>query len=213
MKKILKNRAFSEISRKSFHLLILLLPIIYHFTNESLFFSFLIACLTVSILFDLSRLYSTKMRKFFSIYLSMLLREHEKKVENFCGATYAFAGALFVAFFYDAVIFTSSIIALAVGDSFASYGHRIVKLNNKKSINGLILFIISSVFVISIYFLIAGTGRGYWFAMVPAISIAGITEYYSRKLRVDDNLLIPVSYAITCGMFLSLYNSINLVTS
>ena len=183
-----------EIPRKLFHVFAGLLYLIPLFLCGKLCVAFLSAIATTVATF----VFYFRIRNFFTYPLWFLINKLERKenLEHFPGRQ---AVAMNFGIFISSVLFSEKtllavIITLAVYDGFATifgllFGkHKIGygKFKLKKTYEGLFGGLIANVLVLSLFFSLK---EAFLFS-----AIAGIVEIFSnsKKLILDDNLLIPV---------------------
>lgn len=128
--------------------------------------------------------------------LGKITRGFEK--HSISGATYFIAGCFFVTVLFSKNIAISGMLVLIFSDTFAAiiginYGkHKIV---GNKSVEGSAAFCISS--------LIAGQVMGFNITSCALASFgATVVELFAKRLYIDDNLLIPVTYAALIYAFI-----------
>jgi len=127
------------------------------------------------------------------------LRQHEMK--NLTGATYVFTGSVVCIFMFPKEIAVPSLLILSISDTLAAligipFGkHKFLN----KSLEGSTAFIISSFFILSIFF--PGS------LLINGVIAAAITLAEAYPMKLDDNFLIP----ILSGSLLSLASLLSLV--
>ena len=179
----------NEIFRKSIHLSSLTYPALYSFwleKSEMLYLTGAIA--TLLLLIDFSRKKYTKFRQFFNSLFTKISRKSEID-GKFYGSTYFMIGTFLTIFLFAKTIAIASLLVLIISDTCASiFGKAISgrKLFQEKSLAGFLAFFISA-FIISIFVNI-------WF--VISAFFASLIELYAKKIKIDDNLLIPICYGI-----------------
>ena len=193
----MKQLEVSEFSRKIFHLLNMVIPLIHVYFIEDrmemlIFLSFmLIICFFIEVL----RTRYFILHKFFKKYLHFMMRDLEKKGE-ITGATWVFAGSLFTIMLIPKPFCIVALFFLAVGDTFAA----LVGMNypffkiGRKTLSGSIACFVSC-FIIGLLYsfnLNAAT-------IIFGAFIATLTELSS--MRINDNLSIPIFSGISMYSF------------
>lgn len=190
---------YFEIKRKIFHLAAILLALIYYFLPFEQFI-YLIASLTgLVVIIDLLRMHNKFIARYFYIVFGSLMRNFELK-NKLTGASYMFLSFLITCILFEKNIAISSWLILIIADSIAAligrkYGKIKIKFTDK-SYAGSCVFFISSLIIISIYQIII-LDQNITIAHLFAIFAASLAELVAKNIKIDDNLLIPVSYCIT----------------
>lgn len=174
-----------ELFRKLVHLSSLIYPFLYYvfFTKYEMILLLFIITLTV-IIGDVVRLKTTFLNKIFHI----MLRESEKK-GGLSGATFFMIGTLITVSCFSKIIAIIAICVLVISDTAAAIFGKLIpskKIIDEKSIAGTLAFFITSVCIVL-------------FFQIPLLIIAcfftTIIELYAKRLKIDDNILIPLSFA------------------
>lgn len=196
-----------EIERKIFHLLGLLVPVIYQicllYRFERLTCIGIVTTLTfLGTSCDYVRIKVPYVQENWP--LKYILRENEKK--QFCGSTYFSWGCNLAIVLFDPVIAMTSIIFLVLGDLMAaligrSFGQSIccvrIGPGGRKSVEGSVaMFLCCFIFGCTIF----SEVHLREYAVFVASLVATLTELY-EPLGINDNVSIPVfsSLALTCG--------------
>jgi dolichol kinase len=139
-------------------------------------------------------------------FLKFTLRDHETKEKKFSGSFYFMLAVLIVVLFFSKQIAILSILTLVIGDSFAAlvgkkYGGFLFKKNKlfkslNKSIEGVLAFIISSFLFVALFNYLFNFNFQY-LKLLIVVFLASIFELFAKKLKIDDNLLITISFAIS----------------
>ena len=209
-----KNISYSqEILRKGIHLLSLSIPIVYVFVDKGFAMTVLLLMAITAVLLDVL----SKRIPFFNnlIYgnFGSMLRKHERKKKKFVlnGASWVLISAVITVFIFPKIIAVTAFIILIVCDIAAAligrkWGRH--KLFNK-SWEGTSAFIISGFIVVAIVGTVFNAPFGFFVAGVLASIISGFVEAMSKKLKIDDNLSIPISFGIVMWVveyYFSLFN-------
>ncbi len=189
-----------EILRKGIHLLSLSIPITYIFVDKGLAMTVLSLMAITAVLLDVL----SKRIPFFNnlIYgnFGNMLRKHERKKKKFVlnGASWVLISAVITVFIFPKIIAITAFIILIVCDIAAALIGRkwgTHKLFNK-SWEGTSAFIVSGFIVIGIVGSVFSAPFSFFVAGVLASIISGFVEAMSKKLKIDDNLSIPISFGI-----------------
>jgi dolichol kinase len=135
------------------------------------------------------------------LFLEMLFRSHEKQ-GSLSGASYMLISALTCLIILPKEIFIIAFAILIIADTFAALVGKSIgktKIIGSKTLAGTTTFFLSSIAIaasLSSFF-----GLNIYTAMMAA-GVSTIAELYSEKMRVDDNLLIPVTYGI-CSLMIT----------
>jgi len=183
-----------EIYRKVIHLSSIVYPILYSFffeKNQIIIILLGIFALLVFAEFLRKFKYCNKVfYKFFGFAL------RQKEINGKVGATYFIAGILFTAVIFEKNIAVTSMYVLIICDTLASiigitFGGKIFLQNIfsffNKSIEGYLAFVMSCFVILLLSF----HKLPYTVLILLSLMIAFI-EVVSQKLKVDDNLSIPI---------------------
>lgn len=189
-----------EVNRKLLHLSSLVYPMFYWVFCSKIQMLFVTGFIFIFILsIDFLRKKNQKINIIFCKCFKLLLRDKEKS--SFTGSTYFMLGTFLTILLFPKSIAIVGLCVLIVSDTCASifgilYG---TKKICGKSLEGSVAFVISAI-IIS-YF-------GYIFFQLPlnygilAAIVAMIAELVSSKIKVDDNVLIPIAYSLTFFLLL-----------
>lgn len=189
-----------ELLRKTIHLMSLSIPIIYIFIDKSLALKIIIPITIIAIILDVLSKKVERFRELFIKTFGDMLRSHEKKKKKFVlnGASWVLISASIMIAIFPKVITVISFTILILSDIAAAligrkYGKN--KLFNK-TWEGTTAFIIVAVLIVTIYGVIFSAPNTYFVFGFLAAIISGFVEAASKKLKVDDNLSIPISAGI-----------------
>jgi dolichol kinase len=191
----------SELARKSIHLSSLLIPIVYLQLDHWTGITILTAMTVTSLLIDLLMHYHAPTRRVMHSLVGPMLRPHEIASEVFrlTGASWVLIAATLTFLLFPKVISTTSFTVLIVSDTAAALiGRRYGKRRFfDKTLVGTVFFVITAVAVTIVYeqvFLV-----GPWFLVSGFIAslVCGVVEAASTRLKLDDNISIPSSFALT----------------
>jgi dolichol kinase len=200
-----QNQDFTfEIKRKLFHLLALIFPISYVITTK-LNMSIALTIITGFTLFmDISRHYNEKIKGVVELFFVKIMRKNEKNTKFLSGASNMALGFLLTALFFPKNITIMSWFILLIADCNAAiigikYGKA---LFNGKSLEGSIAFFLTSIIIGAISsFLITDYKISISAVLLSAVT-ATLVEFFSGSWNINDNISIPLSYAIIMSYFL-----------
>lgn len=204
-KKNLENISYEqEVLRKGVHLMSLSIPIIYIFVTREFALMVLLPMTIVAVLIDILAKYDNIVRKYLYLYFGKMLRNHEKNSDILVlnGASWVLIAALATIFIFPKVIAVISFMILIISDiSAALIGRRFGKHKIlDKSIEGTAAFIISAFLIVWIVGTIYRADVWFFIAGYLGAFVGGIAELVSTKLKLDDNLSIPISVGITMSL-------------
>ncbi len=199
----------SEIKRKVFHLFILLIPLLfYHYGRKILVLFFVVSGLVLAI--DYSRRKSFFIQKYFLIIFKPLLRESELEGSRLCSASYlAIATCITFTIFKPSIAIIAFFI-LAISDAFASLVGKSIKSKPffEKSFYGSLSFAVTATIIAiagGVFF--KANWSYYIFAIFSALAIT-IIEARPSLFNLDDNLSVPVGFAMLITFFDLMWNII-----
>ncbi len=187
-----------ETRRKIFHLYSLILPLLYLYiiTSKINMSVFLLLLTGITLHLDISRHYNDKIKVLVDNFFGKYIRTSEKSgTLKLTGASYMALGFLLSCLFFSKGLAITSWLILIISDCLAALvGLKFGKqLYNGKSLAGSGAFFTSSVFIsILSYFFI--NYRTSFVIIILACAVATIAEFYSKEIKIDDNLSIPLSY-------------------
>lgn len=188
----------AEIYRKLIHLLGIIIPVIYHFTNKKTITVIIVILLVISFLMDKLRMKFDMINYpfFKKMGLSQIFRIHEQN--NLSALTLSFIAMIICIIISSKPVFNlavsimilSDIMAAVVGMLFGN--HKI----NGKSIEGSIAFFLTSCVVSLIITIIYKQSFGFLLVAIFSSLVATFTELFSKNSYINDNMSIPVSVSI-----------------
>lgn len=191
----------SELARKSIHLSSLLIPVIYLRIDHVTGIGILMTMTAVSLLIDLLRHYHAPSRRILMSLVGPLLREHEITAGpmRLTGATWVLIAATLTLGVFPTIVGVTAFTVLIVSDTFAALiGRRFGRRRFlDKSIVGSTAFAVTGMVVVGVYGWIYGVSASYWVAGAAGSIVSAVVEAGSVRLRMDDNITIPFSFAIT----------------
>lgn len=198
----MNNNLIKEIYRKSFHLLIFLIPLTYHFLGkwESVKIFSIIALISVSI--DLLRQKYETFNHIFVKIFHILLREKEIN-GDFCGISYVTIAACLCFALFKGEFAVIAFIILTISDTIAAIFGKSLKSKEffEKSTAGSIAFFVSA------FIVLLSSGLFYdmplWFYILGSFAVFVVTMFEARPslVKIDDNFAIPVGFCVVMTFF------------
>ena len=199
---------FAEIGRKVVHLLGVIIPIIYHFTDKKTMTTIIAILLITSFCMDKLRVKFNVTNHPFSkkIGLFKIFRIHEQN--SFSALTFAFIGMIICVVISSKPVFNLAVSILILSDTIAAivgilFGiHKI----NGKSVEGSISFFLTSCILSLVITAIYGESFGFLLAAIFSSLIATFAELFSKNNYLNDNMSIPISVSVVMCILESIRN-------
>ena len=197
-----------ELYRKTIHLSSLWIPAAVWCLDKVQALWFLALGLFLVVLFEIFRRNDGRFGQFLNKLFKDVLRQSESgKHGALTGALYMFIASLVVTATMQRTIAVTALSVLIVSDSLAALiGKKFGKIRiGTKSLEGSVAFFISAVIIV-IFFAYIDHNMSWKFIVAGIIAslITTIVELYATKLKIDDNLLIPLIFAmLQSGVFLT----------
>ena len=193
----MKQLEVSEFSRKIFHLLNMVIPLIHiYFIEDRMgMLIFLSLMLIICFFIEVLRTRYFMLHKFFKKYLHFMMRNSEKEGE-ITGATWVFAGSLFTIMLIPKPFCIVALFFLAVGDTFAALvgmNYPFLKIG-RKTLSGSVACFISCCIIGLLFSHSLNTST-----IMFGAFIATLTELSSMK--INDNLSIPIFSGLSMYSF------------
>lgn len=191
-----------EKKRKAFHLSAIILPLIYIFISRTSITLMLFIVTAATLYLDISRHSSIKISEFVTKFFTKIMRADESN------GSFALSGSSFMmlGFFLTALLFPKNLaicswLILIVSDCLAALvGTKIGNsLNNGKSFAGSTAFLLSAIFISILVYFYLGFNTSFIIIIISAIATTAI-EFYSKDLKVNDNLSIPLTYCFSTAI-------------
>lgn len=189
----------SEIQRKSIHIVSMLIPIIYFFIDTKTALLILFPMTIITILIDVSLYYSESFRKLAYPLLGGMLRPHERHRTSLVlnGASWVMiAACITIAVFPKSlaiigysIVILSDIAAALIGRKYGTTPFL------DKSLQGSMAFFFVSLFVSAIWTVVFDFTFHFFAITVIGSLIATVAEASTTRLKLDDNLAVPLSFA------------------
>jgi len=191
----------SELARKSIHLSSLGIPFVYLRIPHETGMAILAVMTLVSVIIDAAMHYHTPTRTLMFKLVGPLLRGHERQRDRFLltGASWVLIAAFITLAVFPTIVAVTAFTVLIVSDTFAALiGRRYGRLPFlDKSVVGTVTFIITAWVVVVFYDVVYALPWTFLLAGAVGSVVGGIIEAGSIRLRLDDNLSIPFSIAVT----------------
>ncbi len=195
-----------ELARKLIHLSSVSIALIYCSITRELALILLTILFAGFLVVDLMKNFVPPLSRWYHDTFDPLLRKHEleKKPLQFNGATNITLSALLLVFFFPKIIAITCFAMVAVSDTMAAligrkYGrHRF----GSKSYEGSLAFLVTSLLIAVIIprlDLTAGIITALVATLVEALPIR------LNRVKIDDNLTIPIISALTCYLYYILF--------
>jgi dolichol kinase len=200
----------NEIYRKLFHFCLVLLPISFLLIKDKkIFYIFLLATTFFIVLADLVRTKHNGLNKIFLAIFGKIMRDYEKTQSTLSGLSYAFLSASLVFTLAKPVVAIMAFFILAIADGFASIVGKTIKSRPfyQKTLAGSSAFFCLAMLVV----LVSGWCFNYksWYFYVYSffgVIFATALEARSDLLKLDDNLVVPLSFALVLSFLDILWN-------
>lgn len=191
----------SELARKSIHLSSLGIPFVYLRIPHETAMGILAAMTLLSVVIDAAMHYHTPTRSMMFRLVGPLLRGHERQRDRFLltGASWVLIAAFITLAVFPTIVAVTAFTVLIVSDTFAALvGRRFGRQPFlDKSIVGTVTFILTAWVVVLFYDVVYTLPWTFLAAGAIGSVVGGVIEAGSIRLRLDDNLSIPFSIAIT----------------
>lgn len=157
------------------------------------------------IAWDYLRYHSSLVKKYFNVFFAKALRIKEKHNHQLTSASFMFLGLIVSAGLFDKFVVINSWLVLSIADTLASlFGRRFgYPTRYGKSIAGSAVFLGMSIFISFIVY------KFYYqdlnlISLVCASCFTCIAEFFSNKIKIDDNFLIPIVFCLSYNIALIL---------
>ena len=175
-----------EFLRKILHIIVLVFPLLLLEFGKSICLPYFLVISILFILFDIFRIKSSAVKIFYDRYFSIVTKKYE--IDKLTSASYVFLSIMIVVFLFDEVSAAAALTIMILSDPVASLVGRVfgnLKLIGNKTLEGSLAFFISSIIILLLY--------NFEVFEVLFVSVgATLIELFSKKIRIDDNFLIPL---------------------
>ena len=205
----------NEVARKIIHMSSFLIVLFIYFVDK------LTACIVIGLLLLLlftgnSLLLYSKFRFLNDIkvkYFSFLLRDNEKY--GYISSNWFLLGCFLSVLLFQKYIAMLGITVLIFGDAFAALiGMRFGKhrFKNGKSVEGTLAFIgVSYLFLAGFAFFLK-PDLFFIIAALISMPIVAVFEVYSKQIKMDDNLLIPILFGVFMVFLLFILETVTVIS-
>lgn len=204
----MNNPALSfEIQRKLFHVYSVAFPILYIFVSQIAMCFLLIIVTGITFYLDVSRHYNDKIKKLIDKLCGKILRSEEQNgYFALSGSSHMALGFLISCFLFPKGLVIASWFILIISDAIAAlvgikFG---ATLYNGKSYIGSASFFISSIVISLISSNIVEYNTNFFIIIVSSFC-ATLVEFFSKQIQLNDNFLIPITYATTTSILWFLF--------
>jgi dolichol kinase len=193
----LMTKYYTELARKIIHLSSLWIPLFYLNASEITMLKILFPLLCVALIIDYGRRFVKPIDDLVKKYLGQIMRDEEKDRKVLTGATYMLMASVLTIMFFSKEVAIFALTVLIISDATAALvGKRFGRIRFfDKSLEGSISFAVSAIlvyyFYVEIFYFSLPLGKS-----LLVIMVATIVELFAKKLRLDDNLAIPLVIGI-----------------
>lgn len=198
MKEKAKIKLRREVSRKLFHLTILVVVILYYFFNKP---TTLLWCAIFLLGFVLSDIIRVKAYYLFPLrkMADTVTRAHERRALG--AAVYFTIGALTTVFLFEKIVAIAAVTIAAAGDGMAAVtgialGRHKISKDSQKTVEGAIGAFLTSL-GLSIFFFFETPL--FWPIIISIVAASVVVSVDLVELPIDDNLILSIilGFAIT----------------
>jgi dolichol kinase len=191
----------AEVKRKLIHLFSLNIPIWYIFLDKQITLIIMFAIAIITVLLDLTSKRLPVISYIWDKVFGEILRKHEKKQKEIYlnGASWLVISAFLTILIFPKIIAVIALTILIVSDiSSALIGKKFGKspIFVNKTVEGSTAFFVSAYLVILTYYFIYAPGTMFLLAGLFAALASTLFEAISTQVKMDDNLLAPVSFSL-----------------
>ncbi|WNY26364.1 diacylglycerol/polyprenol kinase family protein [Methanolapillus ohkumae] len=206
-----KNEFRQEIKRKLLHMTSFVFVIFIYWATQEM------ACFVLGLLF-LGLVVAEWLCKMFPAlnnikikYFSTVLRENEKTGN--VSSVWFLLGCFLSVLLFSKDVAIIGITILIFGDAFAALvGKRFGKhkFKNGKSWEGFFGFVGISLLFLTAYVFILDLTRIFTVFAALSIVVAALVEIYTKQIKIDDNLTIPLTFGIMMQILIMFFESLML---
>jgi dolichol kinase len=188
-----------EFRRKLFHLCSAIIPVAYIFISKPLMTLVLMSLALITSALDTTRHYHKTIQVIFDKFLSQFMRDKEKNGSFVpSGTRYMAAGFFLVTLLFPKGLAIASMLVLVVADACAAIvGMKLgTPCANGKSFAGSTAFFMSAILISTLSHGIVYYNANFFTIILASLATTAV-EHYASKIKVDDNLSIPLAFAIS----------------
>ncbi|MBZ3936418.1 diacylglycerol/polyprenol kinase family protein [Methanimicrococcus blatticola] len=203
----------NEIARKFLHMCSFLIVIFIYFVDKTT------ACIVIGVLLLLLFIGNTiilstrfKIINDFKVkYFSFLLRDDEKY--GYISSNWFLLGCFLSVLLFPQFVAMLAITILIFGDAFAAlvgmkFGKH--KFKNGKSLEGTLGFIVVSYLFLAAFAILLKLDSVFLLSAAIAIPIVAVVEIYSKQIKIDDNLTIPIVFGFLMVLLMFIFEKTGL---
>ena len=192
-----------EIQRKSFHLLLIIVPIIFYNYGKNIGLAIFVPITAILVWLDFSRRSNDKIQNFFVRFFGKIMRDHEINDRKLCGASFVGLAICFNFLLMPMPIAITGFLILVFSDSLAALVGKSIASQPffEKSFAGSIAFFISALIImiaVGIHYEVKFLF--YFFGFFCAFFVC-ILEARPSIFKIDDNFMIPTAFSIPMIIF------------
>ncbi len=197
-----------EIKRKIFHLVSIVFPVLYlFFVTRTEMVLLLIVINIITLYLDIARHLNAKVKRFVDNIFGSLIRTEERSGSfKLSGASFMMLGFLLTSAFFAKSLVIESWFILAIADAAASIVGIKIGMPTKtgKSLAGSVAFFGAAILVSMLCHFFVNNYYTNFSAIVVSCAITTAAEFYSKKIKINDNLLIPSAYCLSNSLFFAI---------
>ena len=190
----------NELRRKLIHLFSLNISLVYIHIDKWTAFWIMLLITIITVALDVLSKKVPAVEKFFYKYFGPILRKHEKKKKKFRlnGASWLVISATFTILVFPKLFACTALSILIVSDiASALVGRKWGKtpIFKKKTVEGSTAFFVTASATVLVYFWVFQLNNYYLLYGLIAALLTTFAEAISKQIKVDDNLIVPVTFA------------------
>jgi dolichol kinase len=193
----------SEFRRKGLHLLLIAIPLTYHFLGKWESVRIFAAVGLIVVCLDYARSKSQLVKKIFNGIFGAVLRKHETSGEKLTGASFVAIATCLNFSLFKAEIAVTGFLILVISDTLAALIGKgfISRPFFEKSLYGSLAFFISALIVLFACGNFYNSGSWFYLFGIFAASCVTILEARPSFLNIDDNFVIPIGFSLIMTFF------------
>ena len=178
------------------HLSSLWMPAAIYFFDRGAALGIFAGCLIAVLAYEIVRRRNNRAARLLERIFGLALRPDEKG-QRFkpSGAVYVLAAALLSTLIFPRLAAVTALAMMLTGDAAAALAGRRFgrKKIFEKSLEGALAFFAAALATAIAIAAAAPVGEGYMYAATAAAAVAALVELASKRLRIDDNLSVPLA--------------------
>lgn len=192
-----------EIQRKSFHMLLVIVPIIFYNYGKNIGLAIFMPITAVLVWLDYSRRNNDSIQNLFVKFFGKIMRDHEMQDRKLCGASFVGLAICFNFLLMPMPIAITGFLILVFSDSLAALvGKSVVSQPFfEKSFAGSIAFFVSGLIImiaVGIHYELKFLF--YFFGFFCTLFVC-VLEARPSIFNIDDNFLIPTAFSVSMIIF------------